>query len=171
MHTTTHGSGRFDARRDVYVDEIATDEVRTESGVPQAARLVALAAGVIVAIIGLLAVLEVDWSGAEVDSPVYEVAGMTFTPVAAGIAAFTGMILIAAAASRGSEGKIAIGAAVAALGAAMLLVSDLGNRWQTNDSQGWLALAAGVVFIIAGILSERREVVRRSQRAVARDVL
>ena len=170
MHTTTHGSGRYDARRDVFVDEVATDEVRSESGVPQAARLVALAAGAIVAIIGLLAVLEVDWSVAEVDSPVYEVAGMTFTPVVAGITAFIGVILIAAAASRTSEGKIALGAIVASLGAAMLM-SDLGNRWQTNDSQGWLALAVGVVFIVAGILSERREVVRRSQRAVARDVV
>jgi hypothetical protein len=168
VHTTTHGSRQMATGRDVFVDEVATDEVR-ESGVPQAARLIALAAGAIVTIIGLLAVLKVDWAEAQADSPLYDVAGMTFTPVVAGVTAVLGLILIAVAASRGGEGKFAMGAIVASLGAAMLLVGDLGTRWQTSDGQAWLALAVGGVFIVAGILSERREVVRHTQHAVASD--
>lgn len=171
MHTTTHDPDRYASGRDAYFNEVsAADEVRTENGVAQAARLIALAAGAIVAIIGLFAVLEVDWGTAEIDRPVYEVAGMTFSPVVAGITAILGVILIAVAASRASEGKIAMGAIVASLGAAMLLVDDLDVRWNTSDGQGWLALSVGMVFVVAGILSERRSVVRRSERAVVRDV-
>ncbi len=171
MQTTTRGSDHYVSRGARSDQVVVSDEVRRDDGVPQAARLIALAAGAIVTIIGLFAVLEVDWANAEADAPVYEVAGMTFTPVVAAITAVLGPLLIGVAASRASEGKIAMGAIVASLGVAMLLVNDLGNRWQTSDSQGWLALAVGVVFVVAGVLSERRHVVRRSAREVSRDVV
>jgi hypothetical protein len=124
-----------------------------------------------VTIIGAFALLKVDWSVAEAGAPLYEVAGMTFSPVAAVVTAVLGLILIATAASRASEGKIAMGAVVASLGVALLLINDLETRWNTSDGHGWLALSVGLVFVVAGILSERRQTVRRSERAVVRDVV
>lgn len=171
VQSTTHGSDPHTVRSDtVHDDVVVAEEVRSGDGVPQAARLIALAAGAIVTVIGLFAVLKVDWAEAELDRPVYDVSGMSFTPIVAAITALLGLVLLAVAASRGSEGKIAMGAIVASLGAAMVLMGDLESRWQTTDAQGWLAIVIGVVFVAAGILSERRHVVRRQERVVRRDV-
>ena len=57
----------------------------------------------------------------------------------------------------------------AALGAAMLLLEDVGTSWNVTDRHGWLALLVGGVFVIAGLLSERRDLVQR-RRAVRRTV-
>jgi hypothetical protein len=152
-----------DARRR---EEVRREEVRRDDTVPQIARLTALAAGAIVAIIGFLALMRVDWGTAEVDAPAYDVLGMSFTPVVAGVTAFLGLLLILAAASRTGEGKIALGAVTASLGAAILLVADLENSWQVGDDQGWLALIVGGVFVAAGILTERTQVTRRRDHQI-----
>ncbi len=168
MNTTAHDSQtRYGARPgDSRYDEVVVaDEVERDDAVPQIARLASVAAGAVVAIIGLLALLGVDWEAAEVDRPVHEAAGMTFTPIMAVLTAVVGVLLILVGAARSGEGKIAMGAIVASLGAAILLVGDLENRWQVSDSQGWLALVVGLVFVVAGILAERRHVVRRQGRA------
>ncbi len=170
MQTTHDSPNQPDARRS-YDETVVADEIHRDDAVPQAARLIALAAGAIVAIVGLFAVLSVEWGTAEVDSPTYDVLGMTFTPVLAVVTAVLGVLLILTAASRSSEGKIAMGAIVASLGAAILLVNDLENRWQVQDTQGWLALVIGIVFIVAGILTERGRVVRRQARAVHHDAV
>lgn len=172
MDTTAHDSqARYDTRdRNLRYDEVVVAEEVRDDGVPQIARLVSVAAGAIVAVVGLLALLAIDWGVAEVDRPIYEVGGMTFSPVMAVITATIGVLLILVGAARSGEGKIAMGAIVASLGAAMLLVGDLENRWQVSDGQGWLALIVGVVFVVAGILAERRHVVRRQGRTHQADV-
>ena len=144
---------------------VVDDQVRHDDGVSQVARLVALAAGAIVTIVGLVALLGIDWDVAELDSPVTEVGDMTFTPVVAGVTTFLGVLLLAAAASRGGEGRVALGAITACLGAAIVL-ADLESRWQVTESQGWALVAVGVVFVIAGIIGHPDTVVTRRQQTV-----
>jgi hypothetical protein len=144
---------------------VVDDQVRHDEGVPQVARLIALAAGAIVTIVGLVALLGIDWDAAELDSPVYEIGNMTFTPVVAGATTLLGVLLLAAAASRNGEGRVALGAITACLGAAIVL-ADLEPRWHVTETQGWIAVAVGVVFVVSGILDRGDTVVSRRQQVV-----
>ena len=152
--------------QDQRVGEVVVDDrVSHDDGVSQVARLVALAAGAIVTIVGLVALLGIDWDVAELDSPVAEVGDMTFTPVVAGATTLLGVLLLVAAASRNGEGRVALGAITACLGGAIVL-ADLENRWQVTETQGWVLVAVGVVFVIAGILGHADTVVSRRQQVV-----
>ena len=91
----------------------------------------ALFAGV--TILGLVALLGIDWEAAELDSPITEIGDMTFTPVVAGATTLLGVLLLAAAASRNGEGRVALGAITGCLGAAIVL-ADLEPRWHVTDS-------------------------------------
>ena len=141
---------------------VVDDQVRHDDGVNQVARLVALAAGAVVTIVGLVALLNIDWDAAELDSPVTEVGSMTFTPVVAGATTFLGIVLMLAAAARSGEGRVALGAITACLGAAIVL-ADLQDRWHVTEGQGWALVAVGVVFIIAGLIGHGTSVSRRQQ--------
>ena len=144
---------------------VVDDQVRHDDGVSQVARLVALAAGAIVTIVGLVALLGIDWDVAELDSPVTEVGDMTFTPVVAGATTLLGVLLLAAAAARSGEGRVALGAITACLGGAIVL-ADLESRWQVTEAQGWALVAVGIVFVIAGIIGHADTVVTRRQQVV-----
>jgi hypothetical protein len=151
-------------------DEVLVDDrIGDRGGVSRAARAVALVAGAVVTVIGLIAALRIDWGAAEFDGPVVSAAGMTFTPTTAGITAVLGFFLIGAAASHDSPARITLGAITGALGAAVLLLSEVATSWNVSDRHGWLALVAGGVFVAAGLLSERRDPVQR-RRAVRRTV-
>lgn len=154
---------RLEERRvgEVVVD----DQVRHDDGVAQAARLIALAAGAIVTVLGLVALLGIDWDVASLDSPVTDIGDMTFTPVVAGATAFLGLLLLAAAASRNGEGKVALGALTGCLGAAVLL-ADLEPSWHVTEAQGWVLVAVGLVFVIAGVLDRNDTVVSRRQQVI-----
>ena len=145
---------------------VVDDQVRRDDGVSQVARLIALAAGAIVTIVGLVALLNIDWDVAEIDSPVTEVGDMTFTPIVAGITTFLGILLLAAAAARGGEARVALGAITACIGGAIVLADDLESRWQVTESQGWALVAVGVVFVLAGIIGHADSVVTRRQEVV-----
>lgn len=144
---------------------VVDDQVRHEDGVPQVARLVALAAGAIVTILGLVALLGIDWDAAELDSPITEIGDMTFTPVVAGATTLLGVLLLAAAASRNGESRVALGAITGCLGAAIVL-ADLEPRWHVTEAQGWVLVAVGIVFVVAGILDRSNTVVSRRQQVV-----
>lgn len=146
---------------DVYV----ADEVHHDDAVPQIARVIALAAGAIVTILGLVALFGIDWDAAELDGPITEIGSMTFTPVVAGATTFLGVLLLAAAASRNGEGRVALGAITGSLGAAILL-ADLEPRWHVTGTQGWILVAVGIVFVISGILDRSDRVVTRREQVV-----
>jgi hypothetical protein len=144
---------------------VVDDQVRHDDGVPQVARLIALAAGAIVTILGLVALFGIDWDVAELDSPITEIGDMTFTPVVAGATTLLGVLLLAAAASRNGEGRVALGAITGCLGAAIVL-ADLEPRWHVTETQGWILVAVGIVFVVAGILDRGDTVVSRRQQVV-----
>ncbi|HMS87827.1 MAG TPA: hypothetical protein PKE56_05255 [Acidimicrobiales bacterium] len=148
---------------------VVADQVRDRAGLSQAARAVALVAGAVVTVIGLIAALRIDWGTAEFDAPLVSAADMAFSPTTAVFTAVLGFFLIGAAASHDSPARITLGAIPAALGAAILLLEDVGTSWNVSDRHGWLALLVGGVFVVAGLLSERRDLVER-RRAVRRTV-
>ena len=98
-----------------------------------------------------------------------QAADMPFSPTTALFPSVLGFFLIGAAASHDSPARITLGAITAALGAAILLLEDVGTSWNVSDRHGWLALLVGGVFVVAGLLSERRDLVER-RRAVRRTV-
>ena len=144
---------------------VVDDQVRHDDFVPQVARLIALAAGALVTILGLVALFGIDWDAAEPDSPITEIGDMTFTPVVAGATALLGVLLLAAAASRNGEGRVALGAITGCLGAAIVL-ADLEPRWHVTEAQGWVLVAVGIVFVLAGILDRSDTVVSRRQQVI-----
>jgi hypothetical protein len=151
---------------DQRVEEVVVDDqVRHDEGVPQVARLIALAAGALVTILGLVALFGIDWDVAELDSPVTEIGDMTFTPVVAGATTLLGVLLLAAAASRNGEGRVALGAITGSLGAAIVL-ADLEGRWNVTEAQGWVLVAVGIVFVVAGIMDRGDTTVSRRQQVV-----
>ena len=145
----------------VQEERYVADEFRSDTGVGRVARFCALGAGVIVSVIGLMAVLAVDWSHADWRTPIVDAAGMNFSPTVAVATGVLGLIMIAVAAGRGGESKLGLGAVVTAFGAAVLLIDGMNTRWDLTTSHGWLALGTGVVFLIAGMLSDGRRVERR----------
>lgn len=150
-------------------DDVVVDQYRVDDTRRQVSRLVALVAGGIVAVIGLAALFQLDWGNAELDGPVIEVAGMTFTPVVAAITTALGLLLLAVAAGRRGEGRIGLGAIVAVVGAAMLLVDRIETSWSVNDRHGWLALVVGLIFVVTGIFSDRGPGVEHRHSTVPRD--
>lgn len=150
-------------------DDVVVDQYRVDDTRRQVSRLVALIAGGIVAVVGLAALFQMDWGNATLDSPVVEVAGMTFTPVVAGITTALGLLLLAVAAGRRGEGRIGLGAIVAVVGAAMLLVDQVETSWSINDRHGWLALVVGLVFVVTGLLSDRGPEVEHRRATAPRD--
>lgn len=148
--------------------DVVRDEVRHDEGVAQLARLIALAGGAVVTILGLIALIGIDWGSSELaaDAPVTEVAGMPFTPVVAGATTFLGLLLLLAAASRSGEGRVAMGAITASLGAAIVL-ADLRQQWNVEDAQGWILLVVGVVTVLTGMVDRGETVVsRRHDRVI-----
>jgi hypothetical protein len=175
MKTTLRDPDHLDRLQDQATvwehDEVLVDDrVRDRAGLSQAARVVALVAGAVVAVVGLIAALRIDWGAAEFDGPVMSAAGMPFTPTSAVITAVLGFFLIGAAASHDSAARITLGAITGALGAAILLLDGVGTSWNVTDRHGWLALIVGGVFVAAGLLSERQDLLQQ-RRAVRRTVV
>ncbi|HRA33805.1 MAG TPA: hypothetical protein PK748_02690, partial [Acidimicrobiales bacterium] len=112
---------------------VVADQVRDRAGLSQAARAVALVAGAVVTVIGLIAALRIDWGTAEFDAPLVSAADMAFSPTTAVFTAVLGFFLIGAAASHDSPARITLGAITAALGAAILLLEDVGTSWNVSD--------------------------------------
>lgn len=147
--------------------DVVRDEVRHDEGVAQVSRLIALVGGAVVTVLGAIALIGIDWGSADLaaDAPVTEVAGMPFTPVVAGATTFLGILLLLTAASRSGEGRVAMGAITASLGAAIVL-ADLREQWNVEDSQGWILLVVGVVTVLTGLVDRGDTVVSRRQERV-----
>jgi hypothetical protein len=147
-------------RRDGEV--VVTDESVTRiDGVAQVARILALIVGAAITIVGVMALVRIEWDGAEADLPVVEVAEMPFTPAVAIATTAIGVVLIAVAAGRSADMRLAVGGLLGTLGLAILFLDELQSSWNVVERTGWLAIGTGVVFLLAGLLAEGRVVERR----------
>lgn len=135
--------------------------VQRTDGVSQALRVVALVAATIVTVIGLIALLRVEWSAADWDTPIVRVADLAFTPAVAGITAALGFVLIIGAALRSGTARIWLGAVLTTVGIVLVLAEGVESRWHVGDRHGWLAVGIGVVFLITGLLTDGRRIAGR----------
>jgi hypothetical protein len=141
-------------------EDQVVDEVRP-AGVNQLARVLALITGAIVLVLGVTAMVRIDWGSADLDDPQVTVADMTFTPVIATATVIIAILLIGAAAMPEGDLRLALGVVLLGFGAAVLLVDEMGTSWDLGDRSGWLAVSVGAVFVVTGLLTDGRQVVRR----------
>ncbi len=127
----------------------------THAGWNTAMRLIGLAAGAVALLIGVAALLRLDW-GAGLDAHAVEVLGVAFTPVVAIVTTVAALVAMAAAATPERSSKLVVGAVLACVGAAIVLASDA-NRANVDveRAHGWLALGVGAVLVVTGLLLRR----------------
>lgn len=155
----------------VHQEAVVSDHVRVErlDGPAQVGRIIGLVAGAAVTLIGVVALGKIDW-GADVqfDAPLVAFANMTFTPIVAGVTALIGLVLIATAASRDGDGRVAVGAVLATVGVGIVAAEELRRSWSMTGRQGWLAIAVGIVFVLSGLLAQGRYVTGRRRSTFER---
>jgi hypothetical protein len=134
------------------------------------ARLVAVAAAGVLTIVGLVAVARIDWDQG-MDAPSVRVGEMPFTPEVAIATAVLGVLAIGCAAAWWSDLRLTMGAVLAAIGVAILLLNGDGNELELVDRHGWLVLGVGAVLALSALLAPGGLVSRRSvsRRRVVRD--
>jgi hypothetical protein len=140
------------------------DEVHADAP-SQLARLIAVVTGFAMTILGIAAVVGVEWNGMtreQFDEPMSEVLDMAFTPITALVTLGVGLVLLIVAAARMAGASMVFGALLAAAGVANLAVDGTHTSWQVADRHGWVALAAGLVFLLAGLIMENGWSVRRT---------
>jgi hypothetical protein len=148
-------------RRDHH--QYVSEEVRAD-GPSQLARVIAAVTGFAMTILGIAAVVGIEWDGMtrdRFDEPMAEVFDMAFTPVTALVTLGVGLVLLVIAAARMAGAAMVFGALLAAVGVAILAVDGTHSSWQVADRHGWVALAAGLVFLLAGLIMENGWSVRR----------
>lgn len=141
-------------------EDQVVDDVRP-AWANQLARMIALFTGAIVLVLGVTAMLRIDWASADLNEPLVVVADMTFNPVIAAATVIIAILLIGAAAMREGDLRLALGVVLVGFGVAVLMVDELGTNWDLSDRTGWLAVAVGAVFVVTGLLTDGRQVVRR----------
>ena len=166
--STTHDS-RWNQ---VQEQAVVSDDylVERQSGPAQLGRIFGLIAGAVVTLIGVIALAKINWDNVQFDAPVVAFAGMTFTPIVAGITTLIGIILIGMASVREGDSRVAIGAVLATIGVGLVSATELQRSWTMTDRQGWLAIAVGVIFVLAGLLTQGRSFTSRRRSHVERGV-
>lgn len=133
----------------------------THDGWNTAVRVLAMVAAAVATVIGVIALLRIDWNDG-LDSRAVDVAGMIMTPKIAIVTVVAGIIALAAAASPGRSPKLVVGAVLAIAGVAILLIGDTDRLdLQVERRHGWLALIIGAVLILAGMLMRNTWTARR----------
>jgi hypothetical protein len=160
QHEPTHDRLPYadDDRVEVYEDEYGDQGALS---LVNMARAVAMVAAGILLVIGVIAVIEIDWDPGGFDAPPVEVAGMTFTPEVAVATIVLGLIALGAAAVRTGDVRLTVGALLVALGVGLILATDGTNDLALSDRHGWLALGVGAVIAISGLLTSGAVVHRR----------
>jgi hypothetical protein len=143
----------------------AVDErvsMTTHQGWNSAVRVVALAVSAVPVLLGIIALVRMDWTDG-LDSPAVDVAGLAFTPVVAIVTLIAGLVALAAAASPDRGSKLVVGAILACAGLGLLVVGDAERAdLEVERAFGWLALFVGAVLVLAGILLRRSWTSRRT---------
>jgi hypothetical protein len=166
----SHHPHRYEttAREASYVDEgDVYDErrtTRTADGYNAAVRTVAALAGGVATVIGVVALIRIDWNDGLSSFPT-DVAGMAFTPVVAIVTVLLGLVALAAGAAADRTSKLVVGALLACLGLGILIAGDSRSSIDVEAGHGWLALIVGAVLIAAGLMLRNVWESRRSVRA------
>ncbi|MFN8040813.1 MAG: hypothetical protein U0Q07_16475 [Acidimicrobiales bacterium] len=116
-----------------------------------ALRVIGGVAGAVPFIIGLIAVVRLDW-GQGFDAPPVEVAGMPFTVGVALATVVAGLFALVAGASWDRESKLVVGAILICLGIAVFLAGPSTGRLVVIDRHGWMAVLVGGVLVAVGLL-------------------
>lgn len=140
---------------------------RTGEGVNSALRVVGAVAGGVATVIGIVALIRINWNNGFDSAPV-DVAGMVFTPAIAIVTTVLGLIALAAGAAADRASKLAVGVVLACLGLGVLIAGDSRDNWNLERGHGWLALAVGAVLIVTGLLMRNYWETRRSVRTGGR---
>jgi len=127
-------------------------------------RGIAAAAGGVATVIGIVALIRIDWTDGLSSAPA-DVAGMAFTPAVAIATTVIGLIALAAGAAADKASKLAIGALLVCVGVAILVAGDSRADFDLETAHGWFAVIVGAVVLLAGLLMRNRWVSRRSVRA------
>src|SRR5262245_10997132 len=118
-------------------------------------RLLAVIAGGVMTVIGLIAVAEVSWGDAGFDAPPVDVAGMSFTPTVAVATAAAGVIALIAGALYDRASKLVVGGLLVVGGVVILFTDTVSNPdWAFVDGQGWLAIGVGATLIVVAALMQ-----------------
>lgn len=150
----------YDDRQAVVAAEYEDTFDQGPSFISVIARVLALATGAALTILGLVAIARIDWD-AGMDAPSVRVADMPFTPEVAIGAVALGVLAIVCAAVWVSDLPLAMGAILAAIGVAILLASNDSNELELVDRHGWIVLGVGVVLFLTGLLSANGYFARR----------
>jgi len=146
---------------DNYLEERQT--TRSSDGLNAALRALGALAGGIATVIGIVALIRIDWNDG-FDSAPADVAGMMFTPAVAIATTVLGVIALAAGAAADRAVKLTVGIVLACIGLAILIAGNSRNDWDLERSHGWLALAVGAVLVLTGLLMRNVWETRRSVR-------
>ena len=157
---------------DEYGDDTARKTVisRRSSGYLNPGTLVAAAAGAVLLIFGLIAIIRSDIVGSLQD-PVVDVAGFEHTPLLGLIEIGAGLLLLAAALA-GSLALTRLVGAVLVVGAVVALVEPnaLGDELTLENGYLWLVLALGAATLLVSLLlpsiGTRSTTTARQQRAI-----
>jgi len=137
---------------------------RTGDGFNAAVRTVAALAGGVATVIGIVALIRIDWNDGFDSFPV-DVAGMAFTPAVAIATVILGVIALGAGAAADRSSKLVVGALLTCLGLGILIAGDSRSSLDVEAGHGWLALIVGVILIAAGLMLRNVWESRRSVRA------
>jgi len=156
-------------QRDAVVDDAVVEEHRTANGagVNAVLRAIGAIAGGVATVIGVVALLRIDWTSG-LDSAPVDVAGMVFTPVVAAATTVLGIAALAAGAARDRSSKLVVGALLGCLGLAILIAGDSRANWDLERGHGWLALAVGAVLLLTGLLLQNLWESRRMSTVAGR---
>jgi len=145
----------------VAYEEPVVAESRAADTTNMIGRFVAVVAAAVPTVIGLIALVQFDWSATGLDSPAVDVAGMAFRPWLAIGTLVLGLLALAAAASWDRESKLFIGAILVAVGLVLLIANPTIEDVAISDRTGWMFLLVGAVIALVGLLTGRAWSTRR----------
>lgn len=143
---------------------VADEYVDPSAPVGPIARILAIAAAALFAIVGLVACAQIDWSGEPggFDAPSVDVIGLTIAPITAVAMALLGILAIGASVGRAGDGRVVMGAILASVGVAMLIAGTRPEELELTDRLGWFTIGIGAALVLAGLASSGRLAVRRT---------
>lgn len=135
----------------VEIEEPAIDDRPATNTANMVGRFLAVVATAIPTVIGLMAIVQFDWSTTGLDSPAVTTAGMSFRPWLAIGTLIIGLVALAAAAGWDREYKLFIGALLVAIGLVVLSANPTIDDVVLGDRMGWMHLIAGAVLALTGL--------------------
>jgi len=175
LHRPTHREAERGRRTDVpqqrqaaAVDDSAAvydrQSVRTSEGRNLLLRALGAIVGGAAVVLGLVALIRIDWTNG-LDSAAVKVLDIAFTPAVAIATVALGLVALIAGAVADRTAKLVVGVVLGCVGLGILLAGSRRSDWQLERAHGWMALVAGAVLLITGMLMRNYWETRRSVRS------